>query len=96
MWGLFSDGWALAASNEGYSLFPLWPAHDYAAHCATGIWAGFAPREIDLDTLFEKLLPNFTATKTLAAIFPNLNGQGVTPALARLEADLREELAKIE
>src|SRR5262245_47523331 len=79
VWGLFSEGWALAATNEGSQAFPLWPASEYAARCASGAWAGYAPREIDLDTLFENLLPKLQETGTLAAVFPTPLDKGVTP-----------------
>jgi hypothetical protein len=96
VWGLFSEGWALAATNEGSQAFPLWPASEYAVRCASGVWAGYTPREIDLDTLFENLLPKLQETGTLAAVFPTPSEKGVTPDLRTLESDLRSELSKIE
>lgn len=96
VWGLFSEGWALAATNEGSPAFPLWPASDYAASCASAAWSGYTPREIDLDTLFENLLPKLRETGTLVAIFPTPSDKGVMPDLRMLESDLRSELAKIE
>lgn len=96
VWGLFSDGWALAIADDGQQAFPLWPAREYAALCSSGAWEGYQPREIDLDTLFENLLPKLVEKKTLAAVFPTPNDKGVTPELTVLESDLREELNKIE
>jgi hypothetical protein len=96
VWGLFRDGWALAESNEGQLAFPLWPAMLYAEQCTIGEWRGYEVREIDLDTLFEVLLPKLKASSVLAAIFPTPNEKGVVPELGVLEADLRGELARIE
>lgn len=96
VWGLFSEGWALADMDNGRQAFPIWPASDYAVCCALGAWAGYEPREIDLDTFFENLLPKLAEKGTLAAVFPTPNEKSVTPNLKTLELDLLEELAKIE
>lgn len=96
VWGLFSDGWALSGTDRGVQVFPLWPGREYAERCASGLWAGYEPREIDLDTLFDRLLPKLEESATLAGIFPTPEDQGVTPDLEQFEADLRNELARIE
>jgi len=96
VWGLFSDGWALAGTNDDQQAFPIWPASEYAVHCSSGIWAGYQPREIDLDTLFENLIPKLKESGTLVAVFPTPASKGVVPDLKQFEVDLREELAKIE
>jgi len=96
VWGLFSDGWALAGTDSGSQVFPLWPGREYAERSVSGLWAGYEPREIDLDTLFERLLPRLAESATLAGIFPTPEDKGVTPELDQLEADLRNELARIE
>jgi hypothetical protein len=43
VWGLFSDGWALAGTEDGKEVFPLWPAREYAELCASGLWADYEP-----------------------------------------------------
>lgn len=96
VWGLFSEGWALATVDNGMQAFPLWPASEYAVLCASGSWNGYEPRAIDLDALFEKLLPKLAETRTLVAVFPTPNSKGVMPELELIEADLRAELARIE
>ncbi len=96
VWGLFSDGWALAGTDDAKEAFPIWPAAEYAACCSSGAWAGYQPREIDLDTFFRNLIPKLVESRTLAAVFPTPSDKGVTPDLKRFEADLREELAKLE
>jgi hypothetical protein len=96
VWGLYSDGWALASTNDSQTVFPLWPAREYAALCAVGEWAGYATREIDLDDLFEHLLPSLKERNTLLGVFYTPTDKGVLPILEEFECDLRAELAKIE
>ena len=96
VWGLFSDGWALAETNDGKRAFALWPAQEYAKLSAIGDWSGYETREIDLDTLLEVLIPKLRESHTLAGVFPTPAEKGVTPDLNQLETDLRNELAKIE
>jgi Protein of unknown function (DUF2750) len=96
VWGLHAEGWALASTDEGKEVFPLWPAEEYALQCAVGEWAKFRPEEIDLDTLFDVLIPKLKATGTLVGVFPTPEDKGVTPDLAQLEVDLRSELSRIE
>jgi hypothetical protein len=96
VWGLFSDGWALAATSTGQDVFPLWPAAEYAQLCAAGDWAGYSPREIPLDELFQQLLPRLRDTSTPLAVFYTPRDQGVIPNLEEFEADLKTELDRIE
>ncbi len=96
VWGLYSDGWALAGTGEGEPVFPLWPAREYAALCAFGEWSGYEPKEIDLDELFEGLLPSLKERKTLLGIFYTPSDKGVLPTVDEFEHDLREELSKYD
>lgn len=95
-WGLFADGWALAATTEGKPIFPLWPAKEYAALCAVGDWAGYLPRDINMEDLLDGLLPSLSERGTELGIFPTSQDKGVLPEVAVFEADLRNELAKFE
>jgi hypothetical protein len=96
VWGLYRDGWALAGTAVGERVFPLWPAREYAELCADGDWAGYLPREIDLDELFDGLVPALRERGTQIAVFYTASDKGVIPDLHQFEADLRAELAKIE
>jgi hypothetical protein len=96
VWGLFSEGWALASDNNGEPAFPVWPAREYAELSAVGLWTGYEPREIDLDTFLESLLPKLRNSNTLLGVFPTPHEKGVTPQLSQVESDLRSELARIE
>jgi hypothetical protein len=95
-WGLWNEGWALASTNEGTQVFPIWPADVYAEKCAVENWSGYLPRAIDLDRLFDELLPDFARSGILLGIFPTPQSQGTTPDLKQFEADLRQELSRIE
>lgn len=96
VWGLWNDGWALASTDEGAQVFPMWPAEEYAQRCALESWATYEAREIDLDHLFDELLPDFAKSGVLVGIFPTPASRGVTPDLKQLESDLRQELSRIE
>lgn len=92
-WGLFSEGWALAATN-GIPVFPLWPAKVYAELAATGDWAGYAPRGIGTEDLLEGLLPSLVERQTLLGVFPTPSDKGIITSTTTFESDLRSELAK--
>lgn len=96
VWGLYAEGWALYATDEGQEAFPMWPAKEYAAHCAVASWAGFEPRAIDLDTVFSELFPKLLETGTRVVIFPTREGRGVYPEIVEVRRDLRNELSRLE
>jgi Protein of unknown function (DUF2750) len=95
-WGLYADGWALAGTDDGKAVFPLWPAKEYAALCAEGEWAGYTPKEIDMDDLMEGLLPSLRERETLLGVFYTPQDKGVMPEVSVFEADMKQELAKFE
>ena len=95
-WGLWSDGWALMAESDGQSIFPLWPAREYAELCAIGEWDGYAAQEIALSDLLDELLPKLDARAVLPGVFPTPSGKGVTLAVEELEDALRAEMVKYE
>lgn len=91
-WGLYSEGWALAGADDGSTVFPLWPAREYAAACAQGEWAGYEPRVIGLADLTEVLLPKLKADQVLPGVFFTPSSKGVTPSVEELQAALEREL----
>lgn len=93
-WGLYQDGWAMAAADGGGLVFPLWPYAEYARVCAVDAWAGYEPREISIDDLMEVLLPQLKAEGTLPGIVPTPCDRGATPTIDELMAALEEELQR--
>jgi hypothetical protein len=91
-WGLWSDGWALMADSDERTVFPLWPAHEYADLCATDTLAGYVAREIPLDRLLNEVLPTLSAEGTPLGIFPIPSGNGVIVCAQQLESALRQEI----
>lgn len=95
-WGLWNDGWALAGTQEGVQVFPLWPAKEYAERCAIKEWEGYQPEPISLEDLVSELLPKLRRDGVLPGVFFTPFSKGVTPPAEQLLADLREEAAKYE
>ncbi|HYO53086.1 DUF2750 domain-containing protein [Archangium sp.] len=76
VWGLDGEGWALALDDAGRDVLPLWPAPEFAAICATRLWAGFKPRAIKLEVLLDNVLPQLAEEEMPVGIFFTPEGQG--------------------
>lgn len=94
VWGLYRDGWALAAADDGAAVFPLWPAREYAEVCASGEWSGYEPRSITLSDFLETLLPKLQMDGVLPGVFFTPARKGVTPSADELKSALEAELQK--
>jgi hypothetical protein len=92
VWGLYRDGWALAAANDGTTVFPLWPAKEYAELCATNEWDGYEPRSIRLRDFTEELLPKLKRDGFLPGVFFTPTSKGITPSVDDLTSALDAEL----
>ncbi|MGK9204392.1 DUF2750 domain-containing protein [Sinorhizobium meliloti] len=92
VWGLYQDGWARAAADDGTAVFPLWPAKEYAQLCALNEWKGFEPRAISLIDFTEVLLPKLKLEDVLPGVFFTPTSKGVTPPVDELVAALEAEL----
>lgn len=93
-WGLYQDGWAMAGTDDGEMVFPLWPAREYAEACALDNWTGYEASEIPLDDLMNELLPKLKADGVLPGILPTPGGNGATPPVEDVLAALEEELQR--
>jgi hypothetical protein len=91
-WGLWNDGWALMGDDAGVSVFPLWPAREYAELARTGEWVAYRVEPITLDDLLGDLLPSLIDKAVLPGVFPTPAGKGVTPTVKELESALRLEM----
>lgn len=92
VWGLYKDGWAMASTNDGRQVFPVWPAKEFAELCATGDWAGCAPREMSVYDFMEDVLPTLQDEHAEVGVFSTPQDKGVVPTIDRLLEDLRTEL----
>ncbi len=94
VWGLFQDGWAMAYTDEGRSVFPLWPTKEYADLCANDEWQRYKPEPINLKDLLDHLLPKLKRENASVGVFFVPNGRGVTPSIDMFRNDLVDELNK--
>ena len=92
VWGLYQDGWALAAADDGTTVFPVWPAKEYAEVCAVNEWAAYEPRSISLSEFMEVLLPKLKTDGVLPGVGFTPNSKGLTPSVDELQAALEAEL----
>ncbi len=96
VWGLWNNGWALSAGDDGVSRFPLWPAREYAELCRLDAWAEYQPEEIPLDDLLNVLAPKLSEKGVQFSIFPTREGKTVVPTVDELCSAIRKELEKYE
>jgi len=94
VWGLYLNGWALASTDDGTTVFPLWPEKEYAEICAHEEWNGYQPREISLDDFMSLLLPKLESERVLPSVFFTPASKGVTPSITELRDALQLELQK--
>ena len=92
VWGLWKDGWALMADDNGKQAFPLWPAMEYADLLRTGDWSAYESSAIPLHELLTDLLPKLASRGVPPAVFPTPSGKGVTPSPEELADALRMEM----
>ncbi len=90
-WGLWRDGWALMASDDGRQVFPIWPAREYAALCKVDSWSDYETEEIRLQDLVNELLPRLRSHDVIPGVFPTPGGKGVMPTVEELISALKEE-----
>jgi len=93
-WGLYGDGWASSATDEGATAFPIWPARDYAQLCGVEEWATYSPRAISLDDLMDRLIPMLREQSADVAVFQTPSGCGVTMTPDEVHAMLASELER--
>jgi hypothetical protein len=94
VWGLYQGGWALAATDDGTPVFPLWPAKEYAEICAESEWHGYVPRAISLADFTDVLLPKLKIDGVLPGVFFTPSSKGLTPSVDELKAALEAGLQR--
>ena len=97
LWSLRnSEGWVIASDDAGLQLIPIWPHARYAQACAIDEWADCAPQSIEVHDFLDRWIPGSEKDGRHFAVFPVPDSRGVPVDAARLSADLKEELAKLE
>jgi len=95
LWGLFNDGWALAGTDEGQEVFPVWPEKVFAEMCIEKGWDDNKAKPINLFEFMEDLLPELNEDRIIPCIFYLPSDKGVIPSMEQLLEDLRAELQRI-
>jgi uncharacterized protein DUF2750 len=96
VWGLYNDGWALASTDDGQTIFPVWPAKEYAALCIKGMWSAFKPKVIPLDDFLVELIPNLRTDRVALGVFSTPEKTAVVPDLDQIKEDIVSEISKYE
>lgn len=92
VWGLYQDGWALAATDDGQKVFPVWPSKEYAELCKEKEWAGYEAESFSLADFMDELLPNLKSDGVLLGVFYTPSDKGTTPTVDQVIQDLNHEL----
>lgn len=95
LWGLFNEGWALAGTDDGKEVFPVWPEKVYAEMCIETGWDDNEAKPINLFEFMEDLLPELQEDGIMPCIFFLPSDKGVLPSVEQLLEDLRTELQRI-
>lgn len=93
LWGLFNDGWAMAGTDDDRTVFPVWPAEEYARLCADDYWAEFVPKPIPIYDFLNDSLPRFQENGLLIGVFPTPENNGVVVNVEDFARDLNSELS---
>jgi uncharacterized protein DUF2750 len=96
VWGLWDEGWAMMADDQGVQSIPVWPHRVYAEACGHEQWLGYLPKNITLHEWLEKWIPEMISDNQTVEVFPSPSGTAVVVEPKRLRADLEEELKKME
>lgn len=95
VWGLYNDGWALAGTDDGIEVFPVWPQKVYAEMCIEKGWGDNQAKAINLFEFIEDLIPELLEDGILPCIFYLPSDKGVIPTADQLLEDLKTELQRI-
>ena len=95
IWGLYSDGWALAGENNGsVSLFPLWPSKEFASLCVSDGWSNYKPEPIILEDFMTKFIPAVQEKKLNFGVFYTPNNKGIVLSPDEIFQHINKELQK--
>lgn len=92
LWGLYNDGWAMAADDAGREMIPFWPMKEFAEACRSNDWRDYNPELIDLNKFMDSWIVDMSNDGLLAAIFYTKDDRGVVLEPEKLLKDLNAEL----
>ncbi len=90
--GLYYEGWAISADDNGSESLPIWCASEYAELVKLDEWADYEPRSIELKEFLSNVLPDLSANSILIAVMYSPNDEGVVVEPKQLAEDIEEEL----
>jgi hypothetical protein len=96
VWGLYDTGWVVATDEQDNSLFPVWPAKEYAQLCSQENWEGAFPKSIEIHEFMEDFLKNIIRNCMLVAVFYTPAEKGIILDPKVLYDDLFKALSRIE
>lgn len=92
LWGLYNDGWAMVADDNGKEMIPFWPKKEFAEACCSNDWKDYTPEPIDLNEFIDCWLVDMGNSGLLAAVFYTKDDRGVVLEPEKLLENLKEEL----
>lgn len=96
LWGLFADGWAMTANDDGKKAIPFWPEKELSNLCTKGEWENYSSKQIKLENFISRWLPGMEKDGVSVAIFPTPENKGVIIQPKELLAALKEELEQYQ
>lgn len=96
VWGLYSDGWALAGDEDKNIIIPFWPAKEYAQLCARDQWEEYTTESIEIHNFIGLYLDELRTNKILPGIFYTPGDTGIITSYDRIKCDIERELERIE
>lgn len=96
LWSLRASdgGWALAASDAGNEIVPIWPHEKFAALCTVKEWIGYKPESIQLNVWIDRWTPGIIKDGRLVSICPTIESRGSVISAEEFLSHLEEELVQ--
>lgn len=95
IWGLFDDGWAIAATSQGQNALALWADKSYAQLCQGEFWKSYQAQSLSLNTFIFEMLPHACEEKVLLSLMMTPEGQSIYLEPRRVLLDLKHYLYEL-
>lgn len=93
---LNDEGQYVLSELDGYRLFPVWSAKEYAELCKVGGWENYEIKELNLTDLENEIIDFISQKDCLVNVFPVHDKTGFPVDLQEFIRDLNDELEKIQ